>query len=249
MFSARPCGGCPTEYARFFDALTDGRARLALLLEPQTRPVRPPGPVAPVRGAAARALLRVHGRGRDADRSTELRQIKTAYEQDVLRKSVADFERGAQGRHARRRARQVRIRSRGGDRRGLPAQRRHELGLSVDRRQRPERDDPALQQIEPPDGAGRSAARRCRRATTRATPATSPAPIRSTARSRREQRDIYEIVLRGAGGGHQGREGRRRTPATSRAACDEVLRAGLREARARHRRRRACSSRSGRRTA
>src|SRR5262245_22918212 len=42
MFSKRAIAGPPTEYARFFQALSDGRAKLALLLEPVTDLSSPP---------------------------------------------------------------------------------------------------------------------------------------------------------------------------------------------------------------
>ena len=87
MFSKRAMSGSPTEYARFFQALTDGRARLALLLEPVTDLSEPPGPVTQF---AARLRDRFLGFSVQ-DLSpvlAELRQIKTPYEQTVLRRSV-----------------------------------------------------------------------------------------------------------------------------------------------------------------
>src|SRR4051812_29093604 len=46
LFSQRGQGASPTEYARFFQALSDGRAKLALLLEPQFNLSAPAGPAA-----------------------------------------------------------------------------------------------------------------------------------------------------------------------------------------------------------
>jgi hypothetical protein len=84
------------------------------------QPHRSARPRAPVRGADARALLRIPGAGRHAGAQ------RAAADQDALRaggaqEERADFERGAPGRHARRRAAQIRVRGGGGDRRGLPS--------------------------------------------------------------------------------------------------------------------------------
>jgi len=87
MFSKRGLGGSPTEYARFFQALTDGHAKLALLLEPVTNLSEPAGPVAQF---ASRVRERFFG-FTIQDSSpilAELRQIKTGYEETVLRRSV-----------------------------------------------------------------------------------------------------------------------------------------------------------------
>jgi Xaa-Pro aminopeptidase len=87
MLSKRAMSGSPTEYARFFQALTDGRARLALLLEPVTDLSEPPGPV-----SQFASKLRDRFFGFSVQDSwpilAELRQIKTPYEQNVLRRSV-----------------------------------------------------------------------------------------------------------------------------------------------------------------
>jgi Xaa-Pro aminopeptidase len=87
IFSKRAPAGSPTEYDRFFQALGDGRAKLALLLEPAADLAGPAGPVAQF---AARLRDRFFGfTVRDATPIlAELRQIKTPYEQEVLRKSV-----------------------------------------------------------------------------------------------------------------------------------------------------------------
>ena len=88
VFSKRAQGGSPTESARFFQALSDSRAKLALLLEPQVNLSTPAGPA-----AQFAAKLRERFFGFNVVDATpilaDLRQIKTAYEQDVLRKSVA----------------------------------------------------------------------------------------------------------------------------------------------------------------
>lgn len=76
------------EGQRFFDALNAGHAALALLLEPQRNLSDPPGTV---RQFAARMRDRFFGF--DVKDATPvlaaLRQIKTPYEQTVLRRSVA----------------------------------------------------------------------------------------------------------------------------------------------------------------
>jgi Xaa-Pro aminopeptidase len=90
MFSKRAMGGggAATEYDRFFTALTESRAKLSLLLEPQPNLSSPPG-----RARQFATNLRERFFGFTVHDATpmlsELRQIKTAYEQDVLRKSVA----------------------------------------------------------------------------------------------------------------------------------------------------------------
>ncbi len=88
VFSKRAQGGSSTESARFFQALSDSRAKLAVLLEPQFNLSAPAGPA-----AQFAAKLRERFFGFNVVDATpilaDLRQIKTAYEQDVLRKSVA----------------------------------------------------------------------------------------------------------------------------------------------------------------
>lgn len=88
MLSKQPAPDAPEEHARFFEALTAGRARLAVLLERQARLSDPAGPA-----TAFAAKLRERFFGFSVTDATpvlhELRQIKTPYEQDVLRKSVA----------------------------------------------------------------------------------------------------------------------------------------------------------------
>lgn len=81
-------GAAANEYQRFFQSLSDGKARVALMLEPQTGLSAPPGPVAQF---ASRLRERFFGFAvQDATPIVyALRQIKTPYEQDVLRKSVS----------------------------------------------------------------------------------------------------------------------------------------------------------------
>ena len=87
LLSKRTMSGSPTESARFFQALTDGRAKVALLLEPVTDLSTPPG-----RSAEFATKLRERFFGFTVQDMSpilaELRQIKTPYEQNVLRKSV-----------------------------------------------------------------------------------------------------------------------------------------------------------------
>jgi Xaa-Pro aminopeptidase len=87
IFSKRAAAESATEYGRFFQALTDGRARLALLIDPVPDLTSPPG-----RAVQFASRLRDRFIGFTVQDATpilaELRQIKTPYEQDVLRKSV-----------------------------------------------------------------------------------------------------------------------------------------------------------------
>ncbi|HEX3301761.1 MAG TPA: Xaa-Pro aminopeptidase, partial [Thermomicrobiales bacterium] len=87
IFSRRATAASPTEYSRFLQALTDGRAKLALLLDPVTNLSEPPSPVAQF---ASRVRERFFGFNvQDSSPIlAELRQIKTSYEQTVLRRSV-----------------------------------------------------------------------------------------------------------------------------------------------------------------
>ena len=135
--------------SRFFQALTEGRARLAVLLDLVTDFRRR-------RGAAQFvAKLRDGFFGFAVQDATpilaELRQIKSAYEQEVLRRSV-DISSEAHRAGMRAARRQVRVRGRSRNRGGLSAQRRHELGIPLYRRQRSERDDSSLSEIKPQDG-------------------------------------------------------------------------------------------------
>jgi Xaa-Pro aminopeptidase len=88
LFSKRSQGSAPTEYTRFFQALSDGRAKLAVVLEPQVSLSAPTG-----LATQFAAKLRERFFGFNVVDAmpilADLRQIKTAYEQEVLRKSVA----------------------------------------------------------------------------------------------------------------------------------------------------------------
>lgn len=79
--------GSPDEAKTFFEALDQGKAKLGLVLEPQRGLNEPPGPA---RQFAIRMRDRFFGfQVKDtAPILAELRQIKTAYEQGVLRKSA-----------------------------------------------------------------------------------------------------------------------------------------------------------------
>ena len=88
MLSRRAVGGSPTEYATFFRALGEGRARISMPLDSAPDLSTPPGPVTTF---ASRLRDRFFG-FTIADVNPlvhELRQVKTPYEQDVLRRSVA----------------------------------------------------------------------------------------------------------------------------------------------------------------
>ena len=109
--------------------------------------------------APARAGAADHGRDRD--------RVGPAPGQDALRARGAAAQRLCLGRRPPRRdaghpARPLRVRGGGGAREGLPRARRAELGLPFDRRQRTERDDPALRPLPAPDEGGRAAADRRR---------------------------------------------------------------------------------------
>ena len=123
-----------------------------------------------------------------------LRQIKTAYEQKVLRRSV-EISAEAHVEGMRPRARALGIRGRSGDRVLVSEEWRDVVGLSVDRRQRSERDGAALSRV---------AAARCRTAiccwsTPRRTIQGLTGDITRTypvnGKFTQAQRDIYELVL------------------------------------------------------
>ena len=88
MMSRRAMGGNADEYEPFFAALGEGRARLALMLEPQNNLSTPPGTA---RQFALDLRDRFFGFTVEDVRTivADLRQVKTLYEQDVMRKSVA----------------------------------------------------------------------------------------------------------------------------------------------------------------
>ncbi|HEY7498233.1 MAG TPA: aminopeptidase P N-terminal domain-containing protein [Vicinamibacterales bacterium] len=88
MFSKRAMGADPGEYDKFFAAVTDGRAKLSMLLEPQPTLSAPAGPARQF-GASLRERFFGFSVQDITPVLSELRQVKTAYEQQVLRKSVA----------------------------------------------------------------------------------------------------------------------------------------------------------------
>ena len=87
MFSRRAMGGNEGEYDKFFAALNEDRAKLSVMLEPQRDLSSAPGP-------ARKFALNLRERffGFTLEDATPivygLRQVKTAYEQEVMRKSV-----------------------------------------------------------------------------------------------------------------------------------------------------------------
>ena len=88
MFSKRAMRGDPAEYAKFFAGLGEGRAKLAVPLEPVRGLSEPPDDA---RKFAVNLRERFLGFTLEDVRSIvfDLRQVKTPYEQEVLRKSVA----------------------------------------------------------------------------------------------------------------------------------------------------------------
>ena len=88
MFSKRAMGGAEGESDVFFTALNEGRARLSMLLEPQASLTAAPGPV-----RQFGATLKERFFGFTVQDATpilwDLRQIKTPYEQAVMRRSLA----------------------------------------------------------------------------------------------------------------------------------------------------------------
>ena len=88
MFSRRAMRADPDEYAKFFTALGEGRAKLALPLEQVSDLSSPPDAA---RKFAISLRERFFGFTLEDVRPLvyDLRQIKTAYEQDILRKSVS----------------------------------------------------------------------------------------------------------------------------------------------------------------
>jgi Xaa-Pro aminopeptidase len=88
VLSKRAQGADASEYERFFAALSENRAKLSVLLEPQSDLSSAPGSA---RKFAASMRERFFGFSvQDATPIlVDLRQIKTAYEQEIMRKSVA----------------------------------------------------------------------------------------------------------------------------------------------------------------
>jgi Xaa-Pro aminopeptidase len=227
MFSkrSRPDGGAgPNEQQRFFQALSDGTAKLALMLEPQTSLSAAPGPVTQF---AAKLRERFFGFAvMDATPIVyRLRQIKTGYEQDVLRRSVAISSDA----------------HRAGMKAAAPGKFEYEVEAAIEevymRNGAMSWGYPSIvgsgpnatilhyskssRKMEPGDLLLVDAAGSYQGYTGDIT-RTYPIGGRFT----RAQRDIYEIVLAAQDAGIKAaRAGS--TPADMQAACDEVLRAGL----------------------
>lgn len=228
MLSRRPPGGGPggnsEEYDAFFKAVGDGTARVWLLLEPQTALT---GPVGPVTEFAAQLRQRFFGFSvADATRLlTELRQIKTPYEQSVLRQSVAISSDA----------------HRAGMRAAAPGKFEYEVEAAIEevylRRGAMSWGYPSIV------GSGPNATVLHYEKSSRRMEAgdlllvdaagsyqgytgdiTRTYPVSGT--FSREQRDLYEIVLAAQEAGmKEARAGR--TPEQVQAACDDVIRAGL----------------------
>ncbi len=225
MFSKRSGPApSPTEYVKFFDALTENRAKLAVLLEPQSDLSAPPGHAAQF---AARLRERFFGFGvQDVGPVlAELRQIKTAYEQTILRKSVdisneahrAGMRAAAPGKYeyeVEAAIEEVYLRS-GAMSWGYPSIVGSGPNATILHYQKSSR------KMEPGDLLLVDAAGNYQGLTG---DITRTYPVSGT--YTREQRDIYEIVFaaqqageKAAKAGGQARD--------IQAACDEVLRAGL----------------------
>ena len=108
IFSRRTSPAFSTDYARFFQALSDGRAKLALLLEPPSDLSSPPGPAAQF---ASRLRDRFAGFAvQDATPIlTELRQIKTLVRAERAAQERRDFGRRPSSGYAGGAQRDVRI--------------------------------------------------------------------------------------------------------------------------------------------
>jgi Xaa-Pro aminopeptidase len=224
MFSKRGSSGSATEYSRFFQALTDGRAKLALLLEPQPNLSSPASPTSQF---ASRLRERFFGFGVQDTTPVlaELRQIKTAYEQDVLRKSVTISSEA----------------HRAGMRAAAPGKYEYEVEAAIEevylRRGAMSWGYPSIvgsgpnatilhynrssRKMEPGDLLLVDAAGNYQGLTG---DITRTYPINGT--FTKDQRDIYEIVYAAQQAGEQAAAAGRDTRDIQ-AACDEVLRAGL----------------------
>jgi Xaa-Pro aminopeptidase len=224
MLSKRSMGGGEGEYGKFFDALTENRARLALMLEPQPSLSAPGGPA---RQFAAKLRERFFGFSvQDATPILwDLRQIKTPYEQTVMRKSVAISNEAHKA----------------GMREAAPGKYEYEVEAAIEhiylRRGAMSWGYPSIvgsgpnatilhynrssRRMEPGDLLLVDAAGNYQGYTGDIT-RTYPISGRFT----REQRDIYEIVLAAQEAGMKAAKAGNRF-ADIQAACDEVLRAGL----------------------
>ncbi|MEO8078704.1 MAG: aminopeptidase P N-terminal domain-containing protein [Acidobacteriota bacterium] len=226
VFSKRTLAGAPsgTEYTRFFKALNEGRAKLAVLIEPRFDLSAPAGPVMEF---AAKLRERFVGFSlQDATPAlTALRQVKTSYEQDVLRKSVQISSEA----------------HRAGMRAAAPGKYEYEVEAEIEavylRRGAMSWGYPSIV------GSGPNATiLHYQKSTRKMAPGdlllvdaagnyqgltgdiTRTYPVNGT--YSREQRDIYEIVFAAQQAGEKAaRVGG--APREIQAACDEVLRAGL----------------------
>ena len=227
MLSRRPAPGGPPgtdEYAKYFEALADGRARVLLPLELQASLSAPAGPVTQL---ATKLRERFFGFSvRDASPIVHgLRQVKTPFEQDVLRRSVAiSSEAHRAGMKAARPGRheyeveaaieEVYLRN-GAMSWGYPSIVGSGPNATILHYSRSSR------KMEPGDLLLVDAAANYQGYTG---DITRTYPI--SGRFSREQREIYEIVLAAQDAGiAAARAGQ--TPADIQAACDDVLRRGL----------------------
>jgi Xaa-Pro aminopeptidase len=223
IFSRR--SSIPTaDFSTFFKALTDNRARLAVLADRQTDLSTPPGPAAQF---AAKLRERFFGFSLQEASPVlgELRQIKTPYEQDVLRKSVmisndahrAGMRAAAPGKYeyeVEAAIEEVYLRN-GAMSWGYPSIVGSGPNATILHYQK------SLRKMEPGDLLLVDAAANYQGLTG---DITRTYPVSGT--FSREQRDVYEIVF----AAQQAGEKAAKTGAEAREiqkACDEVLRAGL----------------------
>lgn len=224
MLSKRSMGAGDGEYEKFFTALNEGRAKLSLILEPQSSLSAPAGPA---RQFAASLRDRFFGFFvHDATPILwDLRQIKTPYEQDILRRSVAisseahkaGMRAAAPGKYeyeVEAAIEHVYLRS-GAMSWGYPSIVGSGPNATILHYNRSSR------RMEPGDLLLVDAAANYQGYTGDIT-RTYPVSGRFT----REQRDIYEIVLAAQDAGIKAAKAGNRF-ADIQAACDDVLRAGL----------------------
>ena len=224
MFSGRAMGGNADEYENFFAALGEGRAKLGLLLERQADLSTPPGPA---RKFALDLRERFFGFALEDLRPliADLRQVKTTYEQDVMRKSLAisseahkaGMRAAAPGRHeyeVEAAIEEVYLRS-GAMSWGYPSIVGSGPNATILHYTKSSR------RMEPGDLLLVDAAGSYLGYTG---DITRTYPVDGT--FTREQREIYEIVLAAQEAGMKAAVAGARTNAVQ-AACDEVIRAGL----------------------
>ena len=150
-----------TDFDAFFDAVSRGTVKLSLVFGARPGPHEPLTP--PFEFARLARDRFVGVTITDATSAVaSLRQVKTAYEQRVLERSL-DISSDAQIAGMREAAPgKYRISGPGRDRARVSRARRH-MVVSVNRRERAECDDAALSGVEPPDESGRAPACRRRR--------------------------------------------------------------------------------------